>query len=231
MVKDTVRTRILVPGDKIPTEDFYAERKGQEARNPRNKTAFREAERKYKGSTPDLSEAYDFSNEDQLKPDVCLLRTWECSDGTKRPVYGIEGVEGFLYIPNAMTSKEKLYFIKQSFKKYPMKPNATNLDAHYKIPPEGLFSYFKEENDCKIYNKTKEIEEIITPSMLEDNFIRKTRWITLGYQYNWATKEYNFDETDLNSTFPEDLSIWTKQAVKKLGYDYISFKDSEVKLR
>lgn len=219
MVKETVRTRILVPGEEIPTEDFYAERKGQEARIPLNKSAFREAERKYKVSTLDLSEAYDFSKEDQLKPDVCLLRTWKRSDGTERPVYGIKGVEGFFYIPDAMTSKEKLYFIKQSFKNYPMKPNATNLDAHYKIPSEGLFSYFKEEKNCIIYNKTKEIEEVITPSILEEKFIRKTRWITLGYQYNWTTKEYNFDETDLNSTFPEDLSIWTKQAVEQLGFD------------
>ena len=96
MIKPTVRTRILVPGDKVPSEDFYAERNGPEARIPLNKTAFRQAERKYKGSNIDLSEVYDFSKEKSLlKSDVKALGTRNCSDGTERPVYGIQGVEGY----------------------------------------------------------------------------------------------------------------------------------------
>ena len=219
MVKPTVRTRILVPGDEVPSEDFYAERSGPEARVPLNKTAFRQAERKYKGSNIDLSEVYDFSKkQNELKSDVKLLGTWTCTDGAERPVYGIEGVEGFLYVPGALTIEEQLHFIKQSFVEYPKKPNATNLDAHFVTPSEGLFSYFKDGQECKIYSKTKEIEEVHDSKNLEEKFIRKIRWITLGYQYNWTTKEYNFDEKDFNTTFPRDLSEWTRQAAEKLGF-------------
>lgn len=216
MVKPTVRTRILVPGDETPSEDFYAERSGPEARVPLNLTAFRQAERKYKATSPDLSEAYDFTKEP--KADVKVLGSWTCSDGSKRPVYGIEGVEGFLFVPGAMTRDEQIYFMKQSFTEYPKKPNSTNLDAHFTIPSEGLFTYFKDQKECKIFNKSKEIEEIHSPSTLESKFIRKTRWITLGYQYNWTTKEYNFDDNDFNAIFPKDLSEWTRQAAEKLGF-------------
>lgn len=220
MVKPTVRTRILVPGDEAPSEDFYAERSGSEARVPLNMTAFRQAERKYKGSNIDLSDAYDFSKDTtELKEDVKCLGTWKCSDGVERPVYGIEGVEGFFFVPGAMTNDEQLHFMEKSFTEYPKKPNATNLDAHFRVPSEGLFPYFKEGKECKIYNKAKDVEETISAaSILEEKFIRKTRWITLGYQYNWTTKEYNFDNKDFNAIFPKDLGEWTRSAAEKLGF-------------
>lgn len=219
MVKETVRTRILVPGDEVPAEDFYAERSGLDARVPINKTAFRQAERKYKGSNIDLSEVYDFSKEkDQLTSDVIVLGTWTCSDGTERPVYGIEGVDGFLYVPDALTHEEQIHFIKKSFMEYPKKPNSTNLDAHFITPPEGLFSYFRDGAECKIYNKSRQVQEIYDSKLLEEKIIRKIRWITLGYQYNWTTKEYNFDEKDSNATFPEDLGEWIRKAAEKLGF-------------
>lgn len=219
MVKPTVRTRILVPGEEKPSEDFYAERSGPEARVPLNNTAFRQAERKYKSTQPDLSEVYDFSAAEQ-REDVKVLGRWTCSDGSERPVYGIEGVEGFIYVPSALTRAEQLHFIKQSFTEYPKKPNTTNLDAHYEIPEEGLFPFYSQQKECKIYNKTKQSDEIIVDSAdLEKRFIRKIRWITLGYQYNWTTKEYSYDDKDFNAQFPKDLSSWTKNAVKQLGFD------------
>lgn len=217
MVKPTVRTRILVPGDEVPSEDFYAERTGPDARVPLNMTAFRQAERKYKGSALDLSEAYDFSA-GVFQQDGKIMGSWKCSDGTERPVYGIEGVEGFLYVPSAMTYEEQLYFMKQSFIEYPKKPNATNLDAHFDIPSQGLFPYIKDKKECKIHSKTKGIDEVHGPSVLEEKFIKKTRWITLGYQYNWTTKQYNFDDKDLNCEFPEDLGQWIKRAAYQLGF-------------
>lgn len=220
-VNPTVRTRILVPGDVAPSEDFYAERNGPEAREPLNKTAFRQAERKYKASGADLSEAYDFSKPD-LPKDVIRLGTWKCSDDSERPVYGIEGVEGFIYVPGALTQSEQIHYVKQSFMSYPQKPNTTNLDAHFITPPEGFYSYFKDGKECKVINKgknnTEETNIFSSSSELETKFIRKMRWITLGYQYNWTTKEYNFDETDLNVKFPSDLADWTRAAAKQLGF-------------
>jgi alkylated DNA repair protein alkB homolog 1 len=218
MVKSTVRTRILVPGDEVPKEDFYSERSGPEARVPLNRTAFREAERKYKGTTVDLSQVYDFSNKEALKSDVIILGYWRRSDGVELEIYGIEGVEGFKFVSGAMTCAEQVHFMKQSFIEYPRKPNSTNLDAHFEVPTEGLFSYFKDQIECSILNKSTQKRDVYDWKSLEERFIRKIRWITLGYQYNWTTKEYNFDEKDSNATFPEDLAIWTRDAVKQLGF-------------
>lgn len=222
-MKPTVRTRILVPGDTPPPEDFYAERSGPKARQPLNNTAFRQAERKYKAAGADLSKVFDFNDLDGMDPDVrdqiICAGEWTCADGSKRLIYGLKGVEGFLYVPKALTSQEQTHFVHQSFTSYARKPNATNLDAHYETPEQGFFTAFSEKQDVCMRKKADGSEISVQAEDLESKFIRKIRWITLGYQYNWTTKEYNFDEVDAATIFPQDLAQWTKQAVKQLGFD------------
>lgn len=49
--------------------------------------------------------------------------------------------------------------------------------------------------------------------------IRKLRWITLGYQYHWATKTYHLDR---RVAFPDDvgeLSVAIVRAVQGVGLD------------
>ena len=221
-IKPTVRTRILVPGDEAPKDDFYAERSGPEARQPLNNTALRLAERKYKAAGADLSEAFDFSDLSKNRPEIAneivLLGTWTCTNGTEKPVYGIKGVEGFMYVPEALTSEEQLHFMYQSFTSYAKHPNATNLDAHYETPAEGFFHFFESQTDLQMKKKVDGQHATFKASEIEDKIIRKIRWITLGYQYNWTTKEYNFDDVDASTIFPSDLADWTRMAVEKLGF-------------
>ena len=221
-IKPTVRTRVLVPGDEAPTEDFYAERSGSEARQPLNNTALRMAERKYKAAGADLSEAFDFHdlsrNVPEVADEIVLLGSWTCSDSTTRPVYGIKGVEGFIYVPEALTAAEQVHFMQQSFMSYAKHPNATNLDAHYETPTEGFFPYFKAQADVSLMKKSDKNISVFKAEEVENKLIRKIRWITLGYQYNWTTKEYNFDEIDASTVFPTDLAQWTRQAVEALGF-------------
>ncbi len=218
----TVRTRVLIPGDEEPAEDFYAERSGIEARQPLNNTALRVAERKYKATGADLSGAFDFhdlsKNRPEISNEILQLGKWRCSDGSERPVYGIKGVEGFRYVPEALTKAEQIHFVQQSFTTYATKLNATNLDTHYETPAEGFFPYFKAKTECYLTKKIDGSKICFKADEVESKIIRKIRWITLGYQYNWTTKEYNFDEVDNSAIFPEDLAQWTRQAVDELGF-------------
>jgi len=219
MAKETVRTRVSVPGDTALPDDFYAERHGPEARTPLNQTAFRVAERKYRTDSnhPDI---LDFSRE-HTNPLVYVVegREWLRADGVVLPVYGIRGVDGFYYVSGAMTNAEQLHFAKQSFMAYPKHPNTTNLHAHYILPTEGLFPSYRDNTPVLIPRTNASAPVSASGSAdLESKFIRKLRWITLGYQYNWTTKEYNFDKVDAASIFPLDLSLWSRRAVELLGF-------------
>jgi alkylated DNA repair protein alkB family protein 1 len=69
----------------------------------------------------------------------------------------------------------------------------------------------KEENQDAAKNSR---DLTLTPSDL----VRKLRWVTLGYQYNWTTKVYDFDNP---VDFPKeagDLSVAVAKAVEGLGY-------------
>jgi alkylated DNA repair protein alkB family protein 1 len=221
-IKPTVRTRILIPGDEAPAEDFYAERSGSEARQPLNNTALRRAERKYKTTNADLSGAFDFhdlsKNNAQVAEEIVLLGSWKSSNSTTRPVYGIKGVEGFVYVPGALTQAEQIYFMQQSFTAYAKPPNSTNLDAHYETPSDGFFPHFKAQTDVTLHKKVDDSRVVFKADEVESKIIRKIRWITLGYQYNWTTKEYNFNEADSAAVFPNDLARWIQSAVEVLGF-------------
>lgn len=221
-IKPTVRTRVIVPGDVPPTEDFYAERNGPDARKPLNNTAFRRAERKYKAAGSDYSDAFDFQNlhrnRAEINQEIVLLGTWTRSDGLEKPIYGIKGVDGFMFVPEALTGAEQVHFMRQSFVTYPKRPNATNLDAHYETPAEGFFPHFFAGQDVVLTRKADGSEVCFKAEDVERKIIRKIRWITLGYQYNWTTKEYNFDDVDASTPFPQDLSDWIRKAVDRLGF-------------
>lgn len=219
----TRRTRVLIPGERPVPDDFYAERAGTEAREPLNKTAFRQAERKYKTPDAPLAEALDFGTGTDCDArsshdEIVRIGTWTRTDGSERPVYGVSGVDGFIYVPQALTEDEQLHFATQSFVVYPRKPNASNLDAHYELPDEGMFPHVMAGESMTIRHRTDGRTELITADAIESRLIRKMRWVTLGYQYNWTTKEYNFDRVDEGAHFPTDLFSWTRQAVEKLGF-------------
>lgn len=66
-----------------------------------------------------------------------------------------------------------------------------------------------------MYENVQENENImdrITPSKL----IRKLRWVTLGYQYNWTTKEYKWDSPAL--PFPQFFKTLSSSICYMLGW-------------
>lgn len=60
----------------------------------------------------------------------------------------------------------------------------------------------------------KSSNTVLNPSEL----VKRMRWVTLGYQYNWTTKVYDFDNPVEFPREAGDLSIAVAKAVEGLGY-------------
>lgn len=210
-------------GEKDINDDFYSitngGRKGEDGMKPLNFTAFRRGERYFR-SYPTLPEGpnsfdlidYNISNKKGLIPFL------EIKDGPM--IYELESHPGVLYIPEFLGKKEQIYWIKKCVFEYLGNENPTSLSAHWDIGGDHLSigKLFK-EGKKKIIKRIPYIDdsEKVKNSPLEQEFskdcfkslFRKMRWSTLGYRYNWTTKEYHHVNSDMMATpppFPQDLA-------------------------
>lgn len=211
-----VRKRVIGPGEEAPADDFYLEARGSEdSRVPKNMTALREAERRFKGNGWEervKTEALDFSQPEN-NPRIKLADTVQIN-GRMLSVYEVEGCPGFKMIPLALSLGEQKFWLEKSFVEYMRPPHTTNLDALYEgLPTEGIHNCPEEQ----ISVRSKEGKVIVFD---REKLLRKIRWVTLGYQYNWTTKEYNFDEDPV--PFPPELAQYCRDlcSVIAFGDDY-----------
>ncbi|XP_046847903.1 nucleic acid dioxygenase ALKBH1-like [Xenia sp. Carnegie-2017] len=174
---------------------------------------------KRRNPPPDFSDVIDFDRKDswrgRVKKCSCPfeevddlnirelglseIKTWKC--------HKILGHDGFLVIVNPFTSSGQLQWIEKSVKVYPMKPNVCNLDAHYERNDKNLWTEY--EKACS--SDSACAQEKTTKTLME-----KLRWVTLGYHYNWNTKEYHKASY---TPFPNDLSKLTTYFACALGYE------------
>ncbi|KAI9322260.1 hypothetical protein BX666DRAFT_595466 [Dichotomocladium elegans] len=187
-----------------------------------NKTPFRHAERYYKQiPTPDLSEVVDF---DRPEAEAFKDRIVHVSLSHKLPLslfgketseaYVLKDCSGLIVIPNPFSPDRQRYFIKQCLSRYALPPNRSNLDPHYRIPASGLWKSYWDE---KYHGKIERIPKVGSSSEADDkdsvlpsDIFHRLRWITLGYQYDWTTKEYRPGEQYM---IEDDLCQLTKAIV------------------
>ncbi|KAH3856758.1 hypothetical protein DPMN_099352, partial [Dreissena polymorpha] len=117
--------------------------------------------------------------------------------------YQIQNCEGFIVISNAFKRKYQRYWVARCLLDFPMKPNKTNVDAHTDRPSQIW-------NSCIDNNR---------PDLKKDSLLMRLRWATLGYQYEWNTKEYFSDRVQ---EFPTDLSHLCGYIAETLGYSSYS---------
>lgn len=197
------------PEEVQPEDDFYLERPGHE---PVNMTALRVAERKFK--------AKDY---EKNMPEVLrvgsrrLIQVGQLPEGISewlRPgasVYEIDGVPGFKYIPSAIAQEQQVYWARACLSEYMRPPNQNNLDLLYTgLPSNGLYNVTQTE--ITVQRRSDGVSQ--TMQRLE--LLRKMRWTTLGYQYDWTSKTYRFDEAPV--PFPSELSAWSQHTAVALGY-------------
>jgi len=211
--------RVVSPTEESLPDDFYLNRPGHD---PVNMTALRQAERKFKGQDYLKylkEEAVDFSKLDPLVLGEQYLQGYNFRlvgtvghDGENNDVimglregagvWEMQDAPGFLIIPGAITPSQQRYWVQQSFSKFMRPPNECNLDALYDwMPSEGLYNC--EDDLVRVRVKETGMDEVI-PRL---DLLKRVRWTTLGYQYDWTTKEYKW--THPIPDFPPNLSTWS----------------------
>ncbi|KAI8882411.1 Yip1-domain-containing protein [Backusella circina FSU 941] len=209
---------------------------------------------KSRNPPPDFSKVVDVTKEDQehiikvpLTQDLeSLSRLFGDNQHSKtcQDAYVLKNVPGLIVIPNAMTAKAQRHLIKQCLSVYSLHPNISNLDTHYNIPESGLWSLFEKQKentlkpeDALVYKKeNKSLQQggyssdndkdsdDSNSSAPPDELIKKLRWVTLGYQYDWLSKTYHPDK---KYAFPQDIAELSKRVVKAIeGIGYTSEETS-----
>lgn len=164
---------------------------------------FKEEFKRYKkrNASPDLSEVIDFDKEDKrvfCVPTVNVnCPVLKClHHASQWRIFGVKSCPGLMLIRNPFKPGYHRYWVKRCLHDYPCKPNMTNLDAHMKI-----------EEDVNLWD--------LNVKNPEGSLMKKLRWTTLGYHYDWNTKEYYENQ---QSPFPLDLSVLAKNIASVLGY-------------
>lgn len=222
------RLRVYGPDERREEGSFYERKKGPEGMQPVNMTAFRQAERRFKvkSEVMDMTGVVDTRLADS-HPKARHVRKVQPTEGlrsdTDLGLYEIDGYCGFYLIPAALNTNQQAYWIHRALSSYMNPPNLTNLNAHFEIPSDGLWKYIN--NHLKITRKPHPDDSIQTKALpleldLEStevrDLIRRIRWVTLGYQYDWTTKEYDFG---LNPVpFPNDLACWSQDVSIAAGF-------------
>ncbi|ORX90003.1 hypothetical protein K493DRAFT_340280, partial [Basidiobolus meristosporus CBS 931.73] len=129
--------------------------------------------------------------------------------------------------------------IKSCLREHAKHPNLSNLDAHYDVPDAGIWSLYQKSvkgeitpQDAIYYVPLKEKSDdedevgaygdapkdsnlaVLPPFQL----VRRLRWITCGYQYNWLDKTYALEK---RYPFPEDIgeiATAVTKAIEGVGY-------------
>jgi alkylated DNA repair protein alkB family protein 1 len=208
------------PEESREADSFYERQKGEQGRMPINVTKFREAERRFKKRVPDMEDVLDLraASKHPRAKQICQL---EKDDSW---LWGVEGKEGFFFIPTALSEEQQKYWITEAMSNYMTPPNLTNLDAHYHIPEKGLWSYFENNETLHITRKLHPGDSVQKKALPMEqtldragirSLIRRIRWVTLGYQYDWTSKEYDFSRSPV--PFPSNLAAYSSSLTQSAG--------------
>lgn len=110
--------------------------------------------------------------------------------------------DGFYLIKNPFLPGFQRYWVHRCLVDLPKPPNVTNLRVHPDINPHTVWTEFvKGQNEGK--------------GLSSASSLRKLRWTTIGYHYDWDTKEYKEDHY---TSFPMDIGLLAWYAAAALGF-------------
>ena len=212
------RKTILSPGES-PDLSRYSKREGVHAQDPLNFTLFRQVERKYKhrNGPLDLSETIDLKNITNY-PGVRSFATQEisASEGSllsecTPKAFTFDPIPGFVIFPGLLSQKLQTCILNHAFYDCMKHPNLCSLDAIYHLPTDQPLLICVGKG---ISASCKRKEHVTVE--INDEFIRKVRWFTLGYQYNWTTKEYDVEASP--NVFPSLLDRISREIAALAGF-------------
>jgi len=128
-----------------------------------------------------------------LKPSDC----WE--------VFTFRDYPGFFFIVNPFQNGYQRYWASRCIKDFPQDvDNVTNLSALGGERGADLWSPFANKLSCDLH---------------KDDPLRKLRWTTLGYHYNWSAQEYHEYK---RGGFPKDVAHLSQHLALSLGFHNFS---------
>ena len=127
-------------------------------------------------------------------------------------------IPGLLLITNPFLSSGQHAWVKRCLEEYPRRPNVCNLDAH--LDREGDGSLWPPQWNSETLNTPAKKPKLAHASsglkvIPKDSLLYRLRWVTLGYHYNWTTKEYSEDK---RSPFPEELACLSAFIMSQAGF-------------
>lgn len=124
-------------------------------------TPFRAAEKKYKARfpPPDLSDVLDLALLDETRSSEVERAGWkgranafltkeiglrdaQATTARTRKAFTVIGIPGLIILPSFVSEGTQRDLIRWSLGEHARHPNETNLDAHYVLPPSGLWSTY-----------------------------------------------------------------------------------------
>ncbi|OCH83880.1 hypothetical protein OBBRIDRAFT_474804 [Obba rivulosa] len=151
-----------------PTSPAYKKARRQHFKTTRNRsphvdsewTPFRAAEKKYKAlfPPPDLSDVIDLALLDDTRADEVVGGVWRgASDAIPcreiplkkngpslrgKKAYIFPNHPGLVVLPSFVSHDEQRQLVRWALQDHARRPNETNLDVHYVLPEEGLWSRY-----------------------------------------------------------------------------------------
>ena len=141
---------------------------------------------------------------------------------SKWQLYSLPDNPGLLVIPNPFIRGGQNSLVRKCLVDYPCKPNICNLDAHMERqgsgsvwPPTWLDKAKPLRSPVKKLKLSNTAEKQEERTISKDSLLWCLRWVTLGYHYNWSTKEYSSEKW---SPFPSDLAELSSFILHHAGY-------------
>lgn len=124
---------------------------------------------------------------------------------------------GLRILPNLLPSEVQEILLSRLLMRDLTNPlHQTNIHLHYNVPyPEEHGHSFFDMAESTVF--TPKDSDIHKPLTLEDVLEKKLRWMTLGGQYNWTTKEY-----------PDGPPVDFPPDIKKLVNDLVRFSCTSI---
>ncbi|KAJ2778759.1 hypothetical protein H4R18_004414 [Coemansia javaensis] len=182
---------------------------------PETLTAFRRAEKTYmaRDPPPSLAAVADLGRAAGDVPGARRLRLERdlCDPpplpfrvfGQRRPpAYALDAHPGLVVIPAALTAEAQRWLARKCLCDCAQPPNRTNLDPFFAMPPAPLFELAGRAGPPPLVESrllagsidpgvTRPRDPFYARPAAPSDLLRQLRWCTLGWQYNWRTKEYD----------------------------------------
>ncbi|KAI9033898.1 hypothetical protein CLU79DRAFT_726058 [Phycomyces nitens] len=185
---------------------------------------FRTLERHFKAPNPSMEDVIDLhAPHDRLVPVSLAHPLTSNVFGTAQApqiAYVVKGIPGLIVIPNPFSPEAQRSMIAQCLREFARPPNTSNHDTFYKVPETGLWPlYVAEQSGLKPLATVpvKEGQSASLGGLSPAEMVRKQRWVTLGYQYHWGTKEYDL-ERDIKVPLPVgEMALDVVTAIQGIG--------------